>query len=222
MWGFHTVPASITLDNSPYWYGYPHTDADRINNPAWTEVALKQIRPGAKAPAVLMLHGCSGLARGPAPLRLLLIKMGYGVFEPDSFARPGRTCSKDPLSLSKREEEVAYALGLIEQLPWVDPGRIILMGVSQGGAVVARWGKSGFQAHVILDNNCGGGQPMAPSEIPVLAIVGEQDSYFAGSSCKLSRTIKGSKSSVIEGADHGVSDFPESQSAIAEFLNSIQ
>jgi dienelactone hydrolase len=219
LWGFHTVPASITRDNSPYWYSYPHTDVEQIDNPAWTDVALKQIRPGAKAPAVLMLHGCTGLARGPAPTLLLLMKRGYAVFAPDSFARPGRTCNMN--TLYKRTEELAYALDKIQQLPWVDSDRIVLMGVSQGGATVAQWDKPGFQAHVILADNCGGRQPPAPSGTPVLAVVGENDDYFAGSSCDITRTIKGSKSIVIAGANHDVVDLPESQAAIGKFLTTI-
>ena len=86
LWGFYTVPASITRDGSPYWYGYPHFKVDKINDPAWTTVAAGHIRSDAKAPAVLVMHGCSGIIRGPAPYRILLMEKGYAVFEPDSFA----------------------------------------------------------------------------------------------------------------------------------------
>ena len=48
LWGFHTIPGSITKDGSPYVYAYPHTDANRINNPPWTTVAgrVKRLEPG--------------------------------------------------------------------------------------------------------------------------------------------------------------------------------
>ncbi len=213
LWGYYTIPASITLDGSPYWYSYAHTDVNKINNPAWTEVAAGDLKPGAKAPAVLLLHGCSGLARGPAPRRLLLMKWGYAIFQPDSFARPGRTCNRT--TLFKRMEELDYALKMIRGLPWVDQDRVILMGISQGGAAVATWGQPGFAAHIILEHDCGGRKSKAPEGTPVLAVIGEKDDYTPGSNCKIDPKAGGSKSIVIPDAGH-VLDFPEK--AVEAFL----
>lgn len=217
LWGYYTIPGNITLDGSPYWYSYAHTDVNKINNPAWTEVAAKQIKHGMKAPAVLLLHGCSGLARGPAPRRLLLMKWGYAIFEPDSFARPGRTCNQR--TLFKRTEELDYALKIMRTLPWVDPDRIVLMGISQGGAAVAAWGQPGFAAHIIVANNCTGLHSKAPAGTPVLAVIGEKDDYTPGSSCKIDRKVGGSKSIVIPGAGHAL-DFPEN--AVEAFLTAVE
>lgn len=218
LWGYHTIPAGITRDNSPYWYGYTHTDVNRINNPPWTSVAAKQISPGAQAPAVLMMHGCAGIARGPTLYRLFFMKLGYAVFEPDSFARPGREpCNHDVLD--QRIEELGYALEQIRGLSWVDAERIVLMGISEGGAAVANWSEPGAQAHIILADDCSRERPGAPDDTPVLAIVGGEDEYFGGNSCKVTRTIRGSASIVIPGAPHGVSDLPEAQSAMAAFLS---
>jgi dienelactone hydrolase len=219
LWGLYTVPASITRDNSPYWYSYPHTEVERINDPEWTEVAMKQVRPGAKVPAVLLLHGCTGLARGPDALRVFLIGRGYATFEPDSFARPGRTCNRT--TLYKRTEELAYALDKIRQLPWVDFERIVLMGVSQGGAAVAQWGEPGFSAHIILADNCDGRKPAAPAETPVLAITGGKDSLSRGTNCDISPQAARSRLLIIPEAGHDVSDLPEVLVVISEFLDQI-
>ena len=54
LWGYHTIPAGITSDNSPYWYGYPHTDVSRINNPAINPSMNPYTRP-TKAPPQLTL-----------------------------------------------------------------------------------------------------------------------------------------------------------------------
>ena len=217
LWGLYTVPASITRDNSPYWYSYPHTEVERINDPEWTEVAAKQVRPGAKVPALLLLHGCTGLARGPDVLRMFLMGLGYAIFEPDSFARPKRTCNQT--TLYKRTEELAYALDKIRQLPWVDRERIILMGVSQGGAAVAQWSEPGFSAHIILANNCSGEKPAAPAETPVLAITGGKDSLSRGINCDISPQAARSRLIIIPEAGHGVSDLPKTLAVIAEFLD---
>ncbi len=217
LWGLYTVPASITVDNSPYWYSYLHTEVDRINNPAWTEVAGKHIRPGAKAPAVLLLHGCAGLARGPDALRVFLMRQGYAIFEPDSFARPGRSCNRT--TLFKRTEELAYALEMIRQLSWVDRERIALIGVSQGGAAVAQWGEPGFSAHIILADNCGGEKPAAPGDTPVLVIVGEKDVLSRGVNCDIRSHSGRSSLVIIPEAGHEVTDVPETLTFISEFLN---
>jgi dienelactone hydrolase len=217
LWGLYTVPASITRDNSPYWYSYPHTEVERINDPEWTEVATKQVRPGVKAPAVLLLHGCTGLARGPVALRVFLLSQGYATFEPDSFARPERSCNQT--TLYKRTEELAYALDKIRQLPWVDRERIVLMGVSQGAAAVAQWSKPGFSAHVILANNCDGRKPAAPEGTPILAISGEKDPLSRGANCVISPQSEQSRLVIIPEAGHEVSGLAETIAVISKFLD---
>ena len=222
LWGYHTIPPTITEDGSPYLYAYPHTDAGRINDPPWTEVAERHIKVGARAPAVLYLHGCSGLNRGGLGYRLMLISAGFAIFEPDAYARPGHTCEVS--SSKQRRAEIVYALSQIRQLSWIDQDRIILMGNSQGGRTVARWDEPGFAAHVILASNCGSfrkntaAAPRAPATVPVLAVVGAKDNYFLGSSCKVSRRIKGSKSILIPDADHDIMGHPQTKSAIRDFL----
>ncbi len=222
LWGYHAIPASITEDGSPYWYAYPHTDAGRINDPPWTEVAARHIKESVKAPAVLYLHGCGGLIRGGLGYRLMLMNAGFAIFEPDAFARPGHTCEGS--STKQRRAEIVYALSQIRQLPWIDQDRIILMGNSQGGRTVARWDEPGFAAHVILASNCGSfrknvaAAPRAPATVPVLAVVGAKDDYFLGSSCKVTRRIKGSKSILIPDADHDIMGHPQTKSAISDFL----
>jgi pimeloyl-ACP methyl ester carboxylesterase len=115
-------------------------------------------------------------------------------------------------------------LSQIRQLPWIDQDRIILIGNSQGGRTVARWDEPGFAAHVILASNCGAfrknaaAAPRAPATVPVLAVVGARDDYFLGSSCKVTRRIKGSKSILIPDADHDIMGHPQTKSAIRDFL----
>ncbi len=215
LWGYHTVPASITTDGSPRWYAYPHTDASRINDPPWTDVAATHIETGATAPAVVWLHGCSGMPRGPIGYRIYLMSKGYALFEPDSFARPGRKpCTGNNLPL--RREEIAFALRRIRELPWVDQARIVLAGVSEGGRAVGGWERAGFAAHIILAAACGdkSGRPHAPGSVPVLAIVGSQD----GASCNVTRKVGGSRSIIIPGAPHGIMDRKEVKEALERFL----
>ena len=174
LWGHHSIPGDITLSGTPYWYVYPHTDVNKITNPVWSEVAAKQIKPGAKAPAVLFLHGCSGMSYGTTEYRRFFIETGYAVFEPDSFARfgpgPGvKSCGGD--SYKARVEEVKQALIEIRKLDWVDQKQVFLMGSSEGGRVVAGWSDRGFAGQIILATACWSLKdrvPSAPKNIPVL------------------------------------------------------
>jgi dienelactone hydrolase len=214
LWGYHTIPGSITHDGSPYWYAYPpHTDAARIIDPPWTEAAAKHIKAGAKAPAALFLHGCSGLIRGGIGYRIMLVTEGYAVFEPDAFARPGYSC--DTSSIANRREEVAYALSMIRELPWVDQDHIVLMGFSQGGTTVGSWEMPGFAAHVIL---MAPATSRAPANVPVLAVGGSDDDYAEPHSYSVRSRAEPSNSILIAGVGHDILGHPAVKNAIRNFL----
>jgi dienelactone hydrolase len=224
LWGHHSIPGDITLSGTPYWYVYPHTDVNQITNPIWSDVAATHIKPGAKAPAVLVLHGCSGMSYGSTEYRRYFINSGYAVFEPNSFARPGREACKRN-ALPARIEEIQAALFEIQQLAWVNQDQVYLMGISEGGVAVAGWGKPGFAAHIILATDCvdySDRVPETPAGVPVLAVVGGNDQYSKGASCKVNTEVFGSRSIVIKDAGHGISDLLETGKAIDEFLRVVR
>ncbi len=213
LWGYHVIPGSITKDGAPYMYSYPHTDPARIVAPRWTEVAATHIQPGAKAPAVLFLHGCSGIIRGGTGYRILLMTEGYAVFEPDAYARPGHNC--DNSSIATRLEDATHALAQIRALPWIDQDRIILMGLSEGGRTVRDWKEPGFAAHVIISAPA---DARASNSIPLLAISGDQDDYANPQSYGTNGHAGASKSILIAGEGHDILGLPETKKAIRDFL----
>ena len=98
-------------------------------------------------PAVVLMHGCSGLlnAKGRiiglyrAWMRALFAK-GYDVLTVDSAASRGfgQTCSAGPGRITMwrdRPKDAYAALAYLQAQPFVRPGRIGLMGWSQGGAI---------------------------------------------------------------------------------------
>ena len=106
-------------------------------------------------------------------------------------------------------EELELALIEIRNLPWVDQDRVFLMGISEGGRVVATWAGGEFVGHIIIAASCNAEQnqiPAAPKNQPVLAVVGELDDWAYQSRCQTSTHASGSKSVVIKGAGHGVPD----------------
>jgi dienelactone hydrolase len=106
-------------------------------------------RPDAAdpAPAVVMLHGCSGLssAKGPFPFyrdwRDFLTGKGYVVLMPDSAASRGfgQTCTVEDQRkrmMAERPADAYAALAFLQTLPFVRPDKIALIGWSQGGGIV--------------------------------------------------------------------------------------
>lgn len=215
LWGHYVIPGTITKDGSPYRYAYPHTNPNRIKDPPWTEVAARHIKGGAKAPAVVILHGCSGLIRGSVGYRMLILKEGFALFEPDAYARPGHSCEQSSPDL--RREEADYAREQIRALPWIDQRRVVLMGFSEGGKAVALRDKPGFAAHVIL---MAPAMPAGPGGVPILSVAGAKDDYAKPDAyhAVASSGANGSKAILIPDQGHDILAHPELKAALKEFL----
>jgi dienelactone hydrolase len=102
----------------------------------------------AARPAVVLMHGCSGLLNPQGRMRALyrawmraLFAKGYDVLTVDSASSRGfgQTCTRGPqriTMLRDRPKDAYAALGYLQAQPQVAAGRIALMGWSQGGATV--------------------------------------------------------------------------------------
>ncbi len=93
---------------------------------------------GARAPAVVVMHGCSGLLPGSRRWAAELGRAGYATLVFDSFG--GRalkeTCTGNQnINLGSRIIDAYRGLEFLAAHPQIDPRRIALMGFSQGGAV---------------------------------------------------------------------------------------
>jgi dienelactone hydrolase len=99
-------------------------------------------------PAVVLMHGCSGLRNPQGAIRPLyrgwiraLFAAGYDVLTVDSAASRGfgQTCTAGAqriTMLRDRPKDAYAALQYLQTRPQVQPDRIALMGWSQGGAIV--------------------------------------------------------------------------------------
>ena len=117
-----------------------------------TTLQARLFRPagdGVRQPAVVLMHGCGGLARGDGALfpRHLdwaerLRSAGFVVLLPDSFASrgAGSQCRlRDRrVPLAMRVQDARGALDFLVPRPDVDPARITLIGWSHGGSTVLR------------------------------------------------------------------------------------
>jgi dienelactone hydrolase len=83
-------------------------------------------------PAVVYLHGCSGLSKsGRSRIAQLMTGWGYVALAVDSFATRGIKHACDYL-MPARQGDALGALRYLLRLPFVDPQRIALVGSSQG------------------------------------------------------------------------------------------
>jgi dienelactone hydrolase len=121
-----------------------------ISLDARTNLTAHLSRPAGDAPrpAVVMMHGCSGLLNSKGSMIGLyrawmraLVVQGYVVLAVDSASSRGfgQTCSAGPDRITMwrdRPRDAYAALQYLQAQPFVQAGRIGLMGWSQGGGVV--------------------------------------------------------------------------------------
>jgi dienelactone hydrolase len=145
---------------------------------------------GTRFPTVVFLHGCTGI--GNLPFLEELGRQGYAVVAPDSFARRYRPLQCDPETsrggqnlfvYDFRTAELTYALERLPTLPWVDLDNLFLIGASEGAVTAALFRGDVFNARVIAQWTCTGAPLVAgidaPRRTPILAIVREDDPFYA-------------------------------------------
>ena len=150
-------------------------------------------------PAIVALHGCSGLpdamVQGASERA---VSRGYVILLVDSFTTRSidHTCTPDRYAAADiftRTLDAYGALLFLARQPFVDAHRVAVAGASQGGMVtlsVAEEGSIklfinsrdlGFRAAIALYPGCGvvGARP----SIPTLIIVGELDDWTPANDC---------------------------------------
>jgi poly(3-hydroxybutyrate) depolymerase len=151
---------------------------------------VRKFPRGTQFPTVVFLHGCTGI--GNLPFLEDLARQGYAVVAPDSFARRYRPLQCDPKTsrggrnlfiYDFRTAELTYALERLPEQSWVDLDNLFLIGASEGGVTAALFRGDVFNARVIAQWTCSGAPLVAgidaPRRTPILAIVREDDPYYA-------------------------------------------
>ena len=137
---------------------------------------LAKLPSDLRFPTVIYLHGCAGLDWGNISNTTgALIKQGFALIAPDSFALSNRTqtCGMGMRGTFQiRAAEAQYAAARARDLPWVDADNLFLIGHSEGGAGVAAYGGTQFNALVISGFACNDG---IWSGLPTLAVAAKQD-----------------------------------------------
>jgi dienelactone hydrolase len=149
-------------------------------------------------PAVVILHGSSGVNRGERVWAQRMNALGYASFVVDSFTGRGiRNTEKDQAQLPMTADiaDAYAALRLLATDPRIDKDRIAVMGFSRGGIaalysslepfrLAATAGNLRFAAHVAFYPSCGISYDSAHVDgSPILMLVGDKDNYTPAAPC---------------------------------------
>jgi dienelactone hydrolase len=196
-------------------------------------------------PTAIYLHGCSGFWPGTHLRTKFLADNGFLVIAPASFARAKypRSCNiktkKGGLfrqTLNIRQYDAGHAIEMAKQLPIVDDENIVLVGFSEGALVAATFEaeneRQQTSARIVEGWTCNTPWPEhkgvnAPSNEPVLTLVGERDPWYQdqwtrGDCTPFLNETNGSKSIVYRdellAPKHGLLEFPSVQKDVLAFL----
>ena len=152
--------------------------------------------PGKNAPqpAVVLLHTCAGVSNHDVDWSERLASWGYVVLTVDSFSPRGYRYVCDGREGEKatpwlRALDAFGAKQYLSTLPFVDPDRIAVMGLSHGGMTVLEAIKQStveglktvpFQAAVAFYPLCSVPEPIST---PTLILVGSEDSWTPATFC---------------------------------------
>ena len=202
------------------------TDAGAIAVPVSGDLTLTGTLtlPGAATPvpAVVLMHGCSGVSRTHHAWARALRDWAYAVLVLDSFGARGlrSVCEAGGLTSEQRVDDAFAALRTLAAHPGIDAGRIVLMGFSHGGgtvltaaapAVARRYATPGaptFRALVAFYPRCEARYPGTPLAAPLRIHIGALDDWTPAPPCEtlvamLSRAGADARVTVYPDAHHG-------------------
>jgi dienelactone hydrolase len=167
-------------------------------------VIARLTKPDGKgpSPAVILLHGSIGFDKHYDDWAARLARWGYVSLLLDSFGPRGQSSLSDPPST--RAQDICYAKSYLNQLPFVDPKRIGLIGWSQRGssalaALCARLPSLQkdypLRAVVTFYPYCF--RALADLDFPLLILIGELDDRCPVSICMERMPRKRTQNEVI-------------------------
>lgn len=194
-----------------------------------------------KSPAVIFLHGSTGLSTtSPQTTRIIrnMAEAGYVVFAPDSMARPVPPYA-DPKTFKSRigvkevQGRIAEAdmvRSRISKFTWIDANNIFVSGFSMGGMAVHNIATGDYRGYAILGYHCG---PhlyrqlegiKIPRDKPIIAMRGASDEWYVNgpnASVNCGMYMKGfsnAESKVYPNTPHDISQHPEAMPDLIAFL----
>ena len=157
-------------------------------------------------PAVVVLHGCSGLfPGGEKTWSERLSSWGYAVLVVDSFSTRGIKETCDRSQLADRVYDAYGALEFLSKLSFVDQRRVALMGFSAGGITTLEAVQLGgaeqlmerkFKAAIAYYPNCSAAN--GDMAVPTLILIGELDDWTPAKKCQEMMAERSGKGSAVQ------------------------
>lgn len=183
--------------------------ADGANQPGTLDAMMFKPQGQGPFPAIVAMHGCSGLWSSKKPSDLSprhadwgkrLAALGYVVLFPDSYGSRdlGPQCKNDDRRVEpfrERVEDANAARRYLQTLPYVKPDAIALLGWSNGGSSVLytvrpkdkpKAGSPDFRAAIAFYPGC---TAMTKKDdwatrVPLLIVMGDADDWTPAKPCK--------------------------------------
>jgi len=213
----------------------------------WQGAATAAPEIAAKAPLVVLLHGSSGIAPAVKEFQVWLADaLGLASVAPDSLAIPERLTYTSPVAIELYERvhalrlaELNHALEASKAWRWVDRGRIVLAGTSEGSVAVGRYTGAESAARLIYSWSCEANYFVDRPRLgfgasePVFNAISARDPYFSTQNTwNKDYAIAGSCASALKGnpnaailvvdADvHTILNRPDVRAATSDFLKNV-
>ncbi|QQS10946.1 MAG: dienelactone hydrolase family protein [Rhodospirillales bacterium] len=166
-------------------------------------LTAKVFRPPGDAPrpAVVLVHGCSGVGNATRRWPKVLNELGYVAMMIDSFGGRGvkEVCTRGsrPVEARDRARDIAGAVDWLKARPFVRPDRVAVLGQSHGAAATLfaalreDGGRPlpapGFAAAIAFYPDCSlRGRTDKRFEVlrPTLVLIGEKDDWTPAERCR--------------------------------------
>jgi dienelactone hydrolase len=183
--------------------------ADGEYEPKTLDAMLFKPQGQGPFPAIVAMHGCSGLWSSKNETKLSprhadwgqrLMALGFVVIFPDSYGSRGlgAQCKNDDREVEpyrERVEDANAARRYLQTLPYVNPNAIALLGWSNGGSTVLytvrpqdrpKAGSPDFRAAVAFYPGCTAQAEKRDwaSRVPLLILMGDADDWTPATPCK--------------------------------------
>jgi dienelactone hydrolase len=206
LFAFWLAPPVMATGQAPESVSIP---ADGKDEPATLDARLFKPQGQGPFPAIVAMHGCSGLWSSKKTTELSprhadwgrrLAALGYVVIFPDSYGSRnlGPQCKNDDREVEpyrERVQDANAARRYLQTLPYVKPDAIALLGWSNGGSTVLytvrpkdrpKPDSPDFRAAVAFYPGC---SAMADkgnwaTRMPLLIVMGEADDWTPAKPCK--------------------------------------
>jgi len=203
---FWLAPPVMAVGQAPESVSVPASGKDE---PATLDARLFKPQGQGPFPAIVAMHGCSGLWSSKKTTELSprhadwgrrLAALGYVVIFPDSYGSRdlGPQCKNDDREVEpyrERVQDANAARHYLQTLPYVKPDAIALLGWSNGGSTVLytvrpkdrpKPDSQDFRAAVAFYPGC---SAMADkgnwaTRMPLLIVMGEADDWTPAKPCK--------------------------------------